>query len=206
MVLRVHSFFSLWCWWVSSPHTSELSLEVLDVNFCSGICWVQRKGSVPAVERGLPALLYAWFLYSAGAKSWSTSGVFKSFIYFFGTTGEFWYVKLKNLFRSHFFGDLLYRVANMALSAPMISVDLLFFSWLPLLHTLKSSQKLHVSGSPCLSIRGGLKPPSGRSNRGAAICCSGLLSMCSAHLWIVALVPGHLCFPVAPHSRHFAIL
>ena len=46
MVLGVHSFCSLWCWWVSSPHTSELSLqlllrdfqalEVLDVNFCSG--------------------------------------------------------------------------------------------------------------------------------------------------------------------------
>ena len=61
MVLGVHSFFSFWCWWVSSPHTSQVSLqlllrdiqvlEVLDVNFCARICWVQRQGSVSAVER-----------------------------------------------------------------------------------------------------------------------------------------------------------
>ena len=61
MVLGVHSFFSFWCWRVSSPHTSQVSLqlllrdiqalEVFDVNVCARICWVQRQGSVPAVER-----------------------------------------------------------------------------------------------------------------------------------------------------------
>ena len=55
MVLDVHSFFTFWCWRVSSPHTSQLRdiqvLEVLDVNFCARICWVQRQGSVSAVER-----------------------------------------------------------------------------------------------------------------------------------------------------------
>ena len=59
-------------------------------------------------------------------------------------------------------------MVNMALSAQMISVDFVVFSMaIPLSHSLKSSQKL--SGSPCLAIRGGLKPPSGRNNGGAAI-------------------------------------
>ena len=45
--------------------------------------------------------------------------MFKSFIYFLE--------QLVISDMSHFFGDLFYRVANMALSAPMISVDLVFF-------------------------------------------------------------------------------
>ena len=68
-------------------HTSQVSrqlllrdiqaLEVLDVNVCARICWVQRRGSVPAVER--------WSLAHSDCRSshLGSSWVWNVFVQFF---------------------------------------------------------------------------------------------------------------------------
>ena len=94
---------------------------------------------------------------------WTTSGVFKSFSYYLANLANSNWKHCSD----HTFGGS--RFCTLFQIWPSVSwwsqLTLLFFPCLPLSHTLKSSQKL--PGSPCLSIHGGLKPPSARNNGGA---------------------------------------
>ena len=128
------------CLYVSSPFSGSFSFL--------RCCWLNRS--------------HAWLVHSAGGKAWSTSGVFKSFSYYLANLANSNWKPCSD----HTFSGFSCTVWQIWPLVPWWSqLTLLFFPWLPLSNTLKSSQKL--SGSPCLSIRGGLKPLSARNNGGA---------------------------------------
>ena len=147
------------------------SLHLIQVRFlCSfyyetsrlsrSLLYTSVPGSVGFKGRALCLLLkdHCCFSYI-----WTTSGVFNPLV----ITWQTWQIQTESTVQITLFGGS--RFCSLFQIWPSVSwwsqLTLLFFPCLPLSHTLKSSQKL--PGSPCLSIHGGLKPPSARNNGGA---------------------------------------